>query len=130
MMLFGRGINWRRSDGGGGWLGRRVVGLHLDTCRILRAGHARLVGLDVGPETVFVCHVGDLPVNAVLVAISVAAMDLLRAAAPLLAPLFVSVVVLDVVSVAVWLVVVRVGLARGAHLVAKGHLLAEAQDEK
>lgn len=110
------GINgWRRVRMRRCSRGRRmlwqVVGLDVGTCRVFGPFNSRLVGLDVGPEAVFVGHIGHLAVDAVVVAIAVASLHLMGMCALLLPPLLVSVIVLDIVTVTVGVVVIRVCLA-------------------
>lgn len=58
-----------------------------------------LVCFHVGPKTVLVCNVANLPEHAVLVLVTIGALDLVRAMAFLLFPLLVSLMVNDFVTV-------------------------------
>lgn len=58
-------------------------------------------------------RVGNLSVDPVLIPVAVASVYLMRMATALLTPLFVAIIVLRFITIAVWVKVVRIWLARG-----------------
>lgn len=60
----------------------------------------------MGPEAVLICYVANLPKHAVLVLVTIASLHLHRVVALFLFPLFVSLVIDNLVSIFVWVVFV------------------------
>ena len=83
---------------------RHRMGIHL-YCRRILWRSSRFVGLDMGPETVFVGYVVDVSVNSMGIFVAITALDFVRTMCLLMSILSVAVTVVDVIPEAVRLVV-------------------------